>query len=210
MYAFAQQETNLGQDFLREALELDPSIKEGNPCRLLEHLVGFSILDQSEDHEKLIALILDQLPSELVWLSQKKDWAVARGYLFRGTKALMWGRDDEGKKQFIRAGELCAEIDEAYLRNLAANMLIFEMEFGIEATEAYFRKITPFIERIGDSQKIRWLKGYYSFNRGIQSYMLEDYGKVPQSITRAMLYYPEFLCNRGAYSIMLRSILARL
>ncbi len=61
-HAFVQQETAVGQDLLRNAVRLKPSIVEGSPGELVAQMLINSIDDMHLDHEELLHTVFDQFP----------------------------------------------------------------------------------------------------------------------------------------------------
>jgi glycosyltransferase involved in cell wall biosynthesis len=208
-YALAQGETILGRDCVRKIVQLEPAAVEGQPCALVKSLLTYSIVDESRDHGTLMQGIFNQLPEELTRLSEQHSWAVAHGYLLRGTQAVMWGRLDDGQHHFARASDLAAEIEESYLRMLVAQLLDYEKEFGTEATEEVVQALVPYLKSIGGQSSVRWLKGCYLINCGFRSYQRGERDKVPQTIIRAIANDPTYLTDRGAMAVLFRSLMNR-
>jgi glycosyltransferase involved in cell wall biosynthesis len=204
--AIAYEETDLGQEYALEVARIDPTVLKGRPSELVEFLLTESIADESTDHEVLLKKIFAQLPPEMAHLSEQYDWAVARGHLLKGTRAIIWGRLDDGHSHLARAVDSGASIDEAFLRSLGYQLLSFEAEFGHMAAQNAVRNLTPYLEKIGDHASVRWLKGYCSVNRAFQSYRAGEYTKVPGEVLRAVAKDPSYLTNRGVIAILLRSM----
>lgn len=204
-WAFAQDETAFGQELVLKAVRLDPSVLEGQPCRLLASLVSFSIVDESKNSEALLRRMFDQLPRELAWLTEQRDWALAYGYLLKGVRAVMWGHCADGRDHFAQAQELGAQTDQPFLRRLTQELLDYEAEFGFKATQDVLQDLYPFIEVVGNRSSVRWLRGCYSVNRAFQHYYAGEYGKVPREVLRAVVDNPQYLENRGVIAILLRS-----
>ena len=91
--ALIQNETELAQKYVRELVELSPSVLEDTPCELVEFLLSESIADENVDHEVLLKQVFAQLPQGLAWLSLQYDQSVACGYLWKGIRAIIWGQD---------------------------------------------------------------------------------------------------------------------
>jgi hypothetical protein len=204
--AFMQEETDLGQKYVRELAQVDPSTVQGEPCELVDFLLRESIADESIDHQALLKRILAQLPPELAWLDAQYDWAVAHGYLLKGTRAVIWGRPEDGRSHFARAVELRAEVDESFMQSLAHQLLAYENEFGTEVTRAVVRELAPYITQVGGRRSARRLKGCYSVNQAFQSFHAGDYERVPGDVIQAVTNDPSYLMNRGVLSILVRSI----
>ncbi|GAB4544516.1 MAG: hypothetical protein Kow0063_38250 [Anaerolineae bacterium] len=208
-YALAQGDTAIGQEYIRKAVELKPSLVAGNPSELVNFLMTESIADESVDHGALLKSIFDQLPPELSHLSNQYGWAVGRGYLLRGARAVMWGRPDAGREHFQQAARWEARIDEAFLRLQAYHLMNYETEFGAEATQAVLQSLAAHLEKIGNRSDVRWLKGCYSANQAFSHYQAGEYVTVPGRVIRAIVNDPQYLLNRGMLSILVRSAVGR-
>jgi glycosyltransferase involved in cell wall biosynthesis len=205
--AFILNETTLGQELIRKAIQLDPSILDNNPSKFLEFLIFRSNQDGS-DHEVFLRRVFAQLPPELGLSSQHTDEALARGYLIRGTRDIIWERFEQSKLHFARATELRTEIDESFIQLLTYQLLAYENEFGMEATQAVIRRLAPYFRQLGGGRRARQLKGSFSINRAFQSYRAGEYAQVPGEVMRAVTNDPKYLFNWGVLSILLRSIAA--
>lgn len=203
--AFTQDDTALGQEYCLAAVRGNPSFLNGQFNQLLNTLLSYSIVDDSQDHDPLLRRMVKQLPPELSWLEEQGDWAVARGYLLKGTRAVMWKRMAEGQAYFEQATALKAQIDEPFLQYLTANLLSYEKEFGREAVQDVLEALSPYLERVGNRSHVRWLKGSYLINQAYRSYYAGQYTKVPLKIMHACANDPKYLANRGVLSMLLRS-----
>jgi glycosyltransferase involved in cell wall biosynthesis len=207
--AFGQDETALGQKFIREAVQLKPSMLEDEPCELVQFLLINCIDDEGQSHEALLQRIFAQLPPEIAWLSGQSSWAVAQGYLLKGARAVIWGRPEDGRQHFEQAGNLGAQVDEIFLSTLTRKLLNYETEFGIEAAQNVLNSLTPYLENLGGQALVRDLKSTYSINRAFRSYHAGDYARARPTILRAIANNPKCLANRGVVSILLRSMFGR-
>jgi hypothetical protein len=207
--AFAQNEAGIGQEFVREAVRLKPAILQGKPCELLNHFLINCIDDESQQHEAILQRILAQLPPELAGLSEQYNWAVGRGYLLKGIRAVIWDRADDGRRHFEQAARLQAPLDESFLNALTHQLLNYETEFGSEAAQKLLPALTPYLEKLGGRASVRKLNSYYSVNRAFQSYHAGEYAQVPTKVLQAIATNPKYLANRGLLSILLRSTVSR-
>jgi hypothetical protein len=147
-----------------------------------------------------------QLPEELAWENDQCNWAVARGYLLRGTRAALWGRDEDACEHFRRACVLHAQVDDPYIQSIVAQLLSYEAEFGVEAAECVLRSLTLHLEKLGSRSQMRYLRGCYWINLAFRDYRDGNYSRVPGEVARAFTLDPQYLVNRGALSILFRSI----
>ena len=205
-YAIYQGETTLGQQCLREAVRLDPTIIKGHPCPLIIDFVFSSIADDNQDHCALIQTVLAQLPAEMEWLSEQYGWAVARGYLLKGTRAIIWGRLEDGRAHFARAAELEVEIDEIYLRNVTHQLLGYELEFGQEAADYSWQNLAACLKQLGGWSLVRRQQGNLFANRAYQNFKAGESEAARRNMVQALTNDPRYLTNRGVWSVLLRSI----
>lgn len=206
--ALLQDETALGQQYLREAIRLDPLILKGKHCELVNFFLIWSIDDENHDHAALLKQIFAQLPSEIAYLSKEYDWAVARGYLLKGVRAVIWDRPADADRHFARAAELGARFDESLVSQLTRDLLNYETAFGEAAVQQKIRALSPYLAKLGGSANVRKLSGRYSVNRAFQSYSVGEYAQVPRCIVPAIASDPRYLTNRGVLSILIHSIFA--
>lgn len=205
-YTLYQDETALGQEFLRETVGLKPAALKGMPPELVNFLLTCSIDDESENHEAILKRIFAQLPPEMNHLAGHYNWAVARGYLLKGVRAMMWDRPEDGCKHFEQAAKLGVQFDESLISQLAKSLLNYETEFGDAPTQNKIETLTPHLAKLGGRASVRQLIGCYSVNRAFQSYHAGEYVNVRGRIIPAIVNNPKYLVNRGVLSIFLRSI----
>ncbi|HVO28322.1 MAG TPA: glycosyltransferase family A protein [Candidatus Margulisiibacteriota bacterium] len=205
-HALVQNETALGQHLLQAAVRLDPSIIENGGRKLLGQLLQHATADEKQDHESLLASIFAQLPPELAWLSAQHPRAIAQGCLARGTRAVMWGDAADGQRHFARAAALGAEIDQPFVQRLTYELLSYERECGEAAADTVRRALLPFLKQVGGATAGRALNGCCALNRAFTSYRNQRYREVPARVIRAFVNDPRYLLNRGAFSILLRSL----
>lgn len=203
--ALIQNETELAHKYARELVELDPSVTEGKPCELVDFLLSECIADESVDHEELLKRVFSQLPDELSYLSSQYEWAVARGWLWKGIRAVLWGREADGRAHFARAVEWKAGLDDALMQLATYHLLGYEKEFGTDAVIRALSALSPLINQVAGRGGDR-LEASYLVNRAFERYRSGKYGKVPGMVLRACGKDPSYLMNRGVLSIFLRSM----
>ncbi len=206
IFAHLQNDSAFGQESILKAVELDPSIVLGNPCKFLEQIIHFCTLDDTLDHECLIDQFMSQLPEELKFLTDQTEWAKFQGYLIRATRAVMWDRRQDGDAYFEKASSYHHEIDRAFLQHLSADLLSYEVELGPEAARTVFKNLSPDLKKFAGSENLNWLEGHLSVNRGFNEYALRNYKKVPPAILQAVFHDPTYLLNRGVMKIFLDSL----
>jgi hypothetical protein len=205
-HALVQNETELGQRLLRDAIRLNPAAIEYRGRKLLDLLIDYGTADETVDHEARMASLFSQLPPELAWLSERRAWAIATGCLWRGTRAVIWGEADDGRRHFARATALGADIDERFVQWVAYELLSHEMERGPAAADTVRRALLPFVKQVGGPAAVRALNGCVAINRAFTSYRNQRYREVPSRVFRAFANDPHYLLNRGALSILVRSL----
>jgi glycosyltransferase involved in cell wall biosynthesis len=203
---YLQGDTALGQEAVSRAVQLSPSLLEGAPCELLAYIIEFCTMDDSLDHEVLIRGLLEQLPREMEWLDSQADWAVARGYLMRATRAVMWGRPEAGEFYFSKASSCNAQIDHRFLIQLTMQIASYESEFGPEPAQIVLKNISQYLRKMGGREKANWLRACYAAKTGFESYAAEKYDRVPGAMFQAIMHDPSFMLNRGAVKILATSL----
>jgi len=203
--ALIQNETELAHQYIHELVELDPSVIEGTPCELVEFMLSECIADESVDHIALLHQVFAQFQPELVRLLTQYDWAVARGYVWKGIRAMIWGRDADARAYFARAIEWKATIDDSLMQLTTYHLLGYETEFGTDAVMRVLSALSPLINQVADRGGDR-LEASYLVNRAFENYHKGTYKKVPAMVLRACKKDPSFLMNRGVLSISLRSM----
>jgi len=205
-YAFAQDETALGQKYIREAIRLNPVSLNGKPSQLVNFVLHHSIADEGIDHEAFLKKIFVQFPSELKHLSQHLDWAISRGYLLKATRAVIWGQSEYESAFFARARNLKTKIDEPFIQLLTYQLLNYENEFGMEAVQKVLKKLVFFLGKVGGWYSRRRLVGSFFVNHAFQNYRKQKYSQVPGSVIRGVLSTPSYITNRGVIAILIRSL----
>lgn len=203
--ALIQNETELAHKYVRELVVLDPSVVQGNPCELVEFMLSECIADESVDHEALLKQVFDQFLPELSALFGQYDWAVARGWLWKGIRAIIWDREADGRAHFARAVEWGAGIDEPLMRLITYHLLGYETEFGTDAVMQVLSALSPFVNQVAGRGGDR-LEASYLINRAFDGYRGGAYKKIPTMVMRAWKKDPSYLGNRGVLSIFLRSM----
>lgn len=203
--AFVQNEASLGQELIRKSIQLDRSILDMQAHKYLEFLVLTSIGDGGE-HEPRLRRVFEQLPPELAWITLYRDWSVARGYLYRGVRDIIWGRLEKGVADLTKASALGARLDKPYCYALLDQLTEYEAEFGPAATEKVLQRLSRYLGRIGKRTDMRWFKGAYFVDRAFRDYRQGNYAEVPNSVFRAVSSNPTYVANRGVWAILFRSL----
>ncbi len=204
--AFAQGDTDLGQEYCCEAIRLNPPLLIGMPSELLNSIISWSISDDSKDHEEILKGIFEQLPAVVGSLKNQAEWAISRGFLLRLFRAVIWNREGDGKKYFERALALHAKIDQQLIEQWAAQLLDYEHEMGPKSAEKAIQNLYPYIQRLGDQSTVRQFKGQHFITQAFGNYRAGSYSKVPQAVIKALATDLKYLTNKGVVSILVRSI----
>ena len=204
--ALIQNETEIAQKYIRELVELDKSVLDGEPCELVDFLLSESIADENVDHEELLRKIFSQLPQELNWLSSQYELAVSHGYLWKGIRAILWDRPDDGHAHFKKAIALRAQMSNLLIQHTTFHLLGYEKEFGTDSVMEVISKLVPYINQVTRNAGNE-LKGSYLVNRAFENYRSGEYKGVFSKVLHAWKIAPKFLINRGVISIFIRSML---
>lgn len=207
-HAFFQNETSLGQNLIRKTIRFDPSFLNIEAAKLRDYFISSSIRDGG-DHEASLRRVISQMPPELEWINQHTESAVARGYLLRGARDIMWDRLEDGRANFAQAAEMGVQVDQPYLTKLAAQILAYEAEFGQEAAQSVLINMAPLMKIVAGRFSVQRLKAYLSANRGFESYRDGQTDKACKQMLQAMINNPRNVANRGIWSVLFRSIIQR-
>ena len=204
--AFIQDETYLGQEFVRNAIKHKPTILIGKPCELARSLVINCSDDENLDHTALMKRVFAQLPKEAAVVSEQYEWAVTQGYLFKGTRAAIWDRTEDALSYFNQAKQMEAEIDESFLSHLTRNLLDFEAEFGDLSSRKLLKTLLSYLKNLESSSSMRQLRGMFALNSAFQNCHLGNYKKVLGRVMQAIVNNPRYITNYGLMTILFRSI----
>ena len=204
--ALLQEETALAHDFLRDLVRIDPSVVEGRPCELVAFLMMESVADHRLDHELLLRRMFAQLPPDLAAVTTQLGWAVARGHLWKGLRAALWDRVEDGQVDIAKAAELGAELGHEFDQFLTSHLLNHAEEFGAQAASAALERLASCLRLVGGRSAAGRLKGCYQVTRAFEEYRGGDPARVPGLVARALANDPAYMTNRGVLAMLLRSI----
>ena len=205
--AFNQNDTTLGQKLVREAMRVNPFVHEGNPSFFLSFLMGYCVDDEYQDYETLLDKLFSQLPAEIPHTLSSYLWAISRGYLARGIRALIWDRPEDADRYFARAVELRFEIDEEFIQQATHELLGFELCYGNDATFEKLSTLCSYLGKLGGKRGANWLKGSYLVNKATQDDHNGKRKAAPRIVLDAIVSRPGYLFNRGIMSTLIKSIL---
>lgn len=204
--AFSQEETSLGEEFIRELIQIQPAIVKGSPCELIDFLLEESAADENADHESVLRRILVQLPSKYMFLTDQLEWATGQGYIRKGVRNIIWGRNEQGEMHLNRAMEAGATLEVPFLQRMVAHLLDYEVEFGSPAAMRLLVNLCAQLDTIGTRSDLQQLRGSYHINRAFDDYRNNRVRQVPGHVIRAVTSDLSHLANRGAVSIAMRSL----
>jgi glycosyltransferase involved in cell wall biosynthesis len=205
-YALCQSETELAQKLLRAAAVETPTLADGPFCELARFIFGSNVENDFGDHESVMRNVYRQLPLELTFDAAQLEYAVGRGYLVRGARCLIWGRDELGKSCFDRAQAMQARVDEPYIASVVHHLLNYETEFGSEAMQCALDRVAPHIDRVSGKRTAARMQAMLAYNRALRNFTAQEYRRVPGDCVQAIVNDPRLLTNRGVLSVFVRSL----
>ena len=211
--SFMQEEYQLGQKFLRQALELNPAyFMQGDPCPFLNawlFWISAGTVDYLRSHEEIFKSVFSNLPEELHFLLNKYDWIVSQGYLVKGLHTMVWGDKEEAGAYLKTAFEKGAFLDDTSMNMMSDDLLNYEAEMGPEASQIILNQLSDRLSRLNKGAEARSLVGLYTLNRAFRNYGAGRFQTVPTDIRRAMTSDIKYMSNRGVLSILFRSLYYR-
>jgi hypothetical protein len=207
--AFSQNETSLGQELIRKAVELDRRFFAKDLNKYIMFLVRSSVRNGG-DHEMIIQTVIPQLPPEFGWEDHYTGFAIGYGYLLNWARDFLWGRIDTGIQNFAEARSYGLEPDERFLDLLAADLLNHESEFGSVSAQKVLDLFVSHLTASGNSAEARKLIGDYRINMAFRQHTAGEHRKVIPNALHAIRSDPSYLANRGVLSMLFRSTLGLL
>lgn len=208
--SMAQGETGAAQEYVSEVARLAPElIYEPSGAispKLVDYLVWFSVRDGG-DHVETLRRIFAALPAGLAGLQGYKDFALGQGHLLCGGRALIWGRNEEGRRHFEAAARLEARADRLYLDKLADQLSAYEWLAGRQRAEERLRALGPYLRKVASRADLRHFARWQSIARAYKDFRRGRYQQVPGLVMKAAIKDPGLLFNRGVMSIFFRSLL---
>lgn len=205
-----EEERELAKEFLQAALQLNQTLVTGDPCELARFLATSSSQSDETDHVAVTERVFGSLPLEYDWLAAQKDWAIARGYLNRCIRNVIWDRMAVVDQLFVEAEKSGATIDDFFVYDLVGQLNDYELELGIEALTDCLARLIPYLNRIGGRRLTRQVMGQLAVGQAFRRYKTRQYTSVAASVCRAVIHDPKYLVNRGVLSILARSQMHRL
>ena len=204
LQAYWQDEVELAATYLDRLRTLQPEMFEHGATKFYSYLISFSVREGG-DHEAILRKIFARLPPELSADRSQLEKMVGYGYMQRGFRDLLWRRWQEGEENFLKASTFGVQPDRILLDRLLEQLWCYEAEFG-EKTQELLRDMVPYLRQFSRGTFKRLYSHYY-LNSAFKSFRQQDYVKVLNNIGRAISYEPNYLANRGAISLAVRSVL---
>lgn len=211
--AYIQEEFNLGSNFLKEALRLNPAYFESDPSEFLNSWllwISAGTVDHVRGQEVILRSILDNLPQELHYLKSKTEWVVARSYLLKGLHTMLWGEKEEAGVNLQIAMEKGAIIDSQAMNMLSEELLTYEDELGGVAAAGVIDVLYNLLSKYAERKNARFLVSFYAINRAFRNFDNKKYDVALGDVIKAIKTDPKYLLNRGALSVLFRSFLGQM
>jgi hypothetical protein len=173
---------------------------------LANFLLSTSYWNDFGDHEAALRSAYAQLPGDVVFDQPQLEAIIGRGYLLRGTRCLLWGRNELGAECFQRAYEMEVSVDDAYVAGVTHQLLNCELELGPETAQKALDRLAPHIDRLSGRRTSRLIRARLASNRAFRRYYLQDYGSVPADCVSAIVNDVRNITNRGVLSVFVRSL----
>jgi hypothetical protein len=203
--AASQGDAALVRAWFGEAVRLAPPLLDNDGEPVLREVLHMATRDGG-DHEARLERFFGALPPAFTWLGRARDSVVARGYLLRGTRDMMWGRHETGRALLDAAARCGARVDEPALQAVAFQLLNFERAFGRTAAAGAVADLSRAWEPLGGVTPGRRLQGHIRVHRAFTHYRRGEYAQVLADATAAIINDPSYLTNRGVMAILLRSL----
>jgi glycosyltransferase involved in cell wall biosynthesis len=210
--AYMQGNFYLGQEFLRNAVERNPSLLNGEPCELIHSWIAWIAMDNTEHSSGTYAIInsiFNNFPEEYNELKGKTYWALARSYLYRGMHCMIWGQNDSARDFIFQAKSRKAIIDDIAVSVFIHKLLDFEAEFGTEYGLKILRNMAESLYSIGYRRGSRFIQSAHSIAHAFKYYQSGDYHRVRSYVLRGIIKDPEIVRNRGVLAIYGKSFLKK-
>jgi hypothetical protein len=203
--AAAQSEAALARAWFSEAVRLTPPLLDDDGEPVLREVLHMAIRDGG-DHAGRIERFFGALPPAFAWLGRAGDAAVARGYLLRGTRDVMWGRHDAGVDLLDTAARRGARVDKSVLQAVAFQLLNFERAFGRTAATGAVADLCRAWEPLGGTAPGRRLQGHLWAHHAFTHYRRGEFARALSDAAAAIINDPSYLANRGIMAIVLHSL----
>jgi glycosyltransferase involved in cell wall biosynthesis len=208
IWALCQEEYELGNDILGEIQKLDAGLLSGHPTPFVSRLMKHTIRDWNNDHEKELTQVFANLRPQFQGLSEQLPWAITTAYLSRGMREIIWDRSEVGLKHLQAAKQRQAKIEQPFLKQLVAQLLLIRSELGADLAREALERLEEPVRHLGGESSMRYLRGNFAFNSAFELYHAHKYQHVPQELMQAARNWPRFMANKGFYVAMFKSLLS--
>ncbi len=204
--AFNQDDPVLGRKLMRDAMHVNPALHEGVPSFFTGFMMGYCVDHESQDYELLLEKLISKLPPEVPHTLDSYFWAVSRGYLVRGIRALIWNRPDDADRCLARAARLGFEVDEEFIKQATHELVGYELCYGSDAASKMLSKLCSYLRKVSGRKGANWLRGNYLISKAAQDDQSGDRKMIPRDILEAIVSRPSYLLNRGVMSTLVKSL----
>lgn len=199
--AFALYKTEYGQVMLQEAIQRNPGLLDGKPSTFEIWLAYNAAIDFNLDHRSILQSFMQQLPGELLWLADRLQWLITRGYLLRGSLAALWSQPADETRWLDAAAAHGAKLDDDFINWLNHCLIDIEIELGQEAAEEKWNRLERFLSQLENQTDVRRLKAIWSLNRSLRAYH-EGRTSAAHYALDAVRNYPFMISNRGVLAVL--------
>jgi glycosyltransferase involved in cell wall biosynthesis len=207
--ALRQNDTPNGLRWLREAARWRPAVLEGDPNDVTAFLLYDAIYDETVDHRQVYRNYVEQLvsesASEFAAVVRQAEWGIARGWLVKAYRALIWGERSAGRDCVREAARMGAECDESLVREVVYQLLGQEREVGRSAAEASARCLDDEFRILSGGVKPPSFGAAMQIAKAYEYYSAGRYLEVSTQILRAVRLNPHRTIGRGLLSMFIRS-----
>lgn len=209
--ALRQNDTENGLDWLRQSAAWRPAVLEGHPNDITKFFLYDAIHDDAVDHVQVYRNLVQQLDSaaEFAPAVQQAEWGIARGWLVKAYRCLIWGSRAEGRACLQEAARLGAAVDTRYINEVIHQLLGRARECGQEAAEAAAYALDEEFRAAMRGTRLPSFAATLGMGQAYEAYRRGCYSDVQAPILRAIRHDPRLLLNRGSISMLLRSTLRR-
>jgi glycosyltransferase involved in cell wall biosynthesis len=204
--AFFQNEAELGRELVLTSLRYDRTILDSE-AKTLRTSLSHAATRTDGDHELRLERVFAQLPPQLDCLRQHLDDTVAKGYIIRGSRDVIWGRTESGIEHLEKAVARGAELDEPTLSYLTTLLMRHATYLGDAPSETILETLVAGLAKAKVPGSLRRLNACYWVNQAFESYRSAGYSRVPKQLAAGVANSPAYLFNRGVLSIFFRSLL---
>lgn len=194
-----------GNEFLHAAVENLPDVLTGCPNDITTFMLYYAISDDTWDHpleyRRTAALLSDEFQPVL----EQMPWAIARGWLVKAYRYLIWGPPEEGLRCLREAVRAEAVIDPQYVREVVFELRGYESEQGVVAADEAAERLDAALRTEWRNGGLPSIKGDLHLTRAFEHYYSGRTEAVPAQVLRAIRSDPRTLFNRGALAILART-----